>query len=119
MMMSVRAWWWTRVRSDSEEMPRDVREYIVRRHLKATVEGAKTLEEKRELSKSLMASALSLDNDQIGDDLRDELIAASSKLLGEVPVSACKSCGAAVFIHEAVTIDDAIYCRGCAGSPDH
>jgi hypothetical protein len=116
MMMSVRAWWWARVRSDPEEMPRDVREHIVRRHLKATAEKAKTLEEKRQLSTSLMASALSLGNDQIGDDLRDELIAASSKLLDGVPMSTCKSCGAAVFTHEGVTIDNAIYCRGCAVS---
>ena len=86
MMMSVRAWWWARGRSNPEEMPRDVREYIVRRHLKAAVEGAKTLEEKHELSTSLMSSALSLDNDQRGGDLRDELIAASSKLLDGVPV---------------------------------
>lgn len=116
MMMSVRAWWWTRVRSNPEEMPRDVREYIIRCHLKVAVEGAKTLEEKRELSTSLMSSALSLDDEQIGSDLRDELIAASSKLLDGVPLSACSSCGAAVFAHEVVTIDRAVYCKACAGS---
>ena len=48
------------------------REYIIRRHLKAAVEAAQTLEEKQALSTSLMASALSLDGDQIGGDLRDE-----------------------------------------------
>ena len=116
MMMGVRAWWWARVRSKPEEMPRDVREYIIRRHLKAAVEGADTLEEKRELSTSLMSSALSLDDDQIGRDLRDELIAASSKLLDGVPLSSCSSCRAAVFAHEAVTIDGATYCKRCAGS---
>ena len=116
MMMSVRAWWWARVRSNPEVMPRDVREYIIRRHLKAAVEAAKTLEEKRELSTSLMSSALSLDDDQIGGDLRDKLVAASSKLLDGVPVSACSSCGAAVFAHEAITIDRAVYCKACAGS---
>jgi hypothetical protein len=80
------------------------------------VEGAKTLKEKRELSTSLMSSALSLDDDQIGGDLRDELIAASSKLLDGVPVSTCGRCGAAVFVHEAVTIETLVYCKTCADS---
>ncbi len=114
MMMGVRAWWWAQMRKNSEEMPRAVREYIIRRHLMTVATGAKTLEEKRELSTSLMSSALSLEEDQIGPGLRDELIAASSKLLDGVPVSKCGSCGVGVFIHEGVPAEGAVYCQACA-----
>ena len=116
MLISVRAWWWARVRSNAEEMPREVREYIIRRHLKVVVNEAKTLEEKRELSTSLMSSALTLAEDQISPQLRDELIAASSRLLDGVQLGKCATCEAALFVHEGITVENATYCKACASA---
>lgn len=116
MIMDLRAWWWARVRGTPEEMPRDVREYVIRRDLKATIEGATTLEEKRDLSTRLMSAAMSLENDQIGSDLRDELVAASFRVLDGVPLSKCAICGGAVFVQEAVKIEGTTYCKACDAS---
>jgi hypothetical protein len=119
MMMGIRAWWWGRVRGNPEDMPREVREYIIRRYLKASVDAAKTNEEKTTFSKSLMSSALALDEDQIGADLRDELIAASFKLLDGVPRTKCAICGGAVFVHEGISIGGSVYCKPCAETVAH
>lgn len=119
MIMSVRAWWWAQVRGNPEDMPREVREYIIRRHLKDAIDAAKTIDEKIEFSKSLMSSALTLDEDQVGADLRDELIAASSKLLDSVPLTKCASCGAAVFVHEGINVEGSVYCKVCAETIVH
>ena len=62
-------------------MPRDVREYIIRRHLKAAIEALKTPEERHEFVLRLMEGALGLERDQISDDLRDELIKTALELV--------------------------------------
>ena len=114
MWMKFRAWWY--LRGKPEDIPRDVREYTIRRYLKVVVEGSKTLEEKRKLSTDLVAAALSLRADQIGHELRDELIATSFRVLDGVPLGKCAKCTLAVFIHEAIKIEDKIYCKTCAAS---
>jgi hypothetical protein len=67
-------------------MPRDVREFVLRRDLKPAIAMAKTNEEKEKLSATLFKASLSLENHEISSELRDELIAASFKLLDRVPL---------------------------------
>jgi predicted transcriptional regulator len=92
-----------------------VREFIVRRHLKEVLEGAKTPEEKRRLSTALMTGALGLEADQIGMEARDELIRASFRVLDDVPLTKCASRNGAVFVHEAVEVGEKLYGATCAG----
>jgi hypothetical protein len=62
-------------------MPRDVREYIIRRHFKAAVEAQKTVEQRRALSTEMMSGALGLEDEEISMELRDELIKTAFELL--------------------------------------
>ena len=83
MWLQLRAWWYTRGKEKS--MPRDVREYVIRRHMKAAIEGLKTPREREEFISRMMEGALGLDNDQISDELRDELIRTAFELVGDKP----------------------------------
>jgi hypothetical protein len=111
MWMKLRAWWY--LRGKPENIPRDVREYTIRRYLKIVAQGQKTPEAKQKLSTQLMAGALGLEPDQISSELRDEMVAASMNLLGEIPLHHCTNCDRPVFQHEAVKIEDKFYCDTC------
>jgi membrane protein required for beta-lactamase induction len=87
--LRVRVFWWSRL-GNPNTMPKDVREHIIRSDLQATLDSAKTVEEKKELATRLMGGALGLDADQIGPELRDELIAAAMRV--HPPVAVCTSC---------------------------
>jgi len=80
MWLRLRAWWYIRSKG---EMPRDVREYVIRRYMKSTIETLTTPEQKNEFIKHLMEGAMGLDRDQISDSLRDELIKTAFQLVGE------------------------------------
>jgi hypothetical protein len=86
MWLKIRAWWYC-VGKEKEDMPRDVREYIIRRYMKSAKDALKTPEEKREFVTKLMEGALGLERDQISDDLRDELIKTAFELTdaGDAP----------------------------------
>ena len=73
-LMRLRAWWW--VRRQRGRIPRDVREYIIRRDLKPTIESlkGKPLEERQKVVGSLLEGALLLPPDEISTELRNELI---------------------------------------------
>lgn len=83
LWMQIRAWWY--VTRPKNQMPRDVREYILRRDLKPAIARAKTNEEKDRLSATIFNASLTLENSEISSALRDELIATSFKLLDGVP----------------------------------
>ena len=55
-------------------MPRDVREYIILRHMSAAIAALKTPQDKREFVQRLMEGALGLENEQINLETRDKLI---------------------------------------------
>jgi formylmethanofuran dehydrogenase subunit E len=112
LWLKLRAWWY--LRRNSESLPPDVREYIIRRDLKTVLEGAKTAEEKHKLSLELMTGAFGLETQEISPEVRDELTRAAFKLLDDVPLTRCASCDCAVFVHEAVKVDDKLYCAQCA-----
>jgi hypothetical protein len=112
LWLKLRVWW--HLRSESESLPRDVRDYIIRRNLKQVLEGAKTVEEKHKLSLELMTGAFGLETQEISAEVRDELTRAAFKLLDDVPLTRCASCDCAVFVYEAVKVDDKLYCARCA-----
>ena len=112
--LSLRALWWVRFAKVPEEMPKDVREYILRRHMKATLAWADTFEKKRKLATEMYAGALQLENDQISPEMRDEMIATSFKLLDGYPTGECSVCLGRIYLEEAKTVNGALYCKNCA-----
>ena len=112
MPLRLRVFWWSRF-GNSSTMPKDVREHIIRSSLQACIDKAKTLEEKKELAFQLMEGALGLEADQIGTELRDELIAAAMRV--HPPPTVCTSCtvvfGGGI---EPVEVGGKMYCKFCA-----
>ena len=80
MWMRLRAWWYLH---NSRHLPRDVREYIVRRYLGDALKEQQTPEQKRALIAEMMNGAIFLKDDEISQELRDELIKAAFELTGE------------------------------------
>ena len=70
---------------EKEGMPRKVREYILRRDLKSAIDGAKTQDAKNELVSKLMEGAMFMEQDQISDELRNELIKTAFDLVPDHP----------------------------------
>jgi len=108
MWTRVRAWWY--LRGKPEDIPRDVREYIMRRYLPVLIEGARSPEQKVELSVDVMTAALSLEADEISSESRDKLIEIGMKLLDGL-VGDCAQCGHVGYIHEMVKVEDKLYCK--------
>jgi len=77
MWLKLRVWWYVH---SKREMPRDVREYVIRRYMKSAIARLTTPEEKKEFVKTLAQGAFGLDRDQISDGLRDELIKTAFEL---------------------------------------
>ena len=109
--MKLRAWRYSRF--NPENMPRDVREYTIRRYMKVVVEGAKTPEEKRKVSTMILEGALGLETDQINPELREELLKIGWGLIEDLPTARCAYCGLALFVYEAVKIEDKLYHKTC------
>jgi hypothetical protein len=86
MWLQLRAWWYLHGKEKSN-MPRDVREYILRRYLKAAIESAKTQEAKNEIVSRLMEGALRSENNEISEELRNELIKTAFELVEDLPVT--------------------------------
>lgn len=98
-------------------MPRDVKEYVLRRAMNR-VRKARTVspEKQSELAAVLMRPVLTAEPGELSPKLIDELIATSFGLLGRVPLEHCATCGRPVFTHEAIKKDDKFYCcASCAG----
>ena len=110
MWMKLRAWW--HLRFNAQNIPRDVREYIVQRNKKAAMQWAKTPEQRVEFANKMLVGALSLGTDQISHEMRDELVSTSFQLLDGLTDS-CTQCGLALYIHDAVKIEDKLYCKCC------
>jgi hypothetical protein len=64
-------------------MPRDVREYIIRRYLKAAIATQQTKEEKGALVAEIANGAMFLADEEISPELRDELIKTAFELTDE------------------------------------
>jgi hypothetical protein len=80
--LRLRAWWYMRGK-EKKNMPRDVREYLIRLYMKAAPN--KTSKERDEYISMLIKGAFHLERDQISDDLRDELLKTAYDLLGPAP----------------------------------
>jgi hypothetical protein len=61
MWLQVRSWWYAKGYGDSEKMPRDVREYIIRRYMKPAMDRLKTQEEKDQCKRQRKPSVRPMD----------------------------------------------------------
>ena len=114
LWLRLRVWWYLRNKPD--DMPKDVREYIVRRYMKDVIQNARTPEEKQKLSAVLLTGGIGLEEEQMSMELKDEMVRVAFKLLDDVPRAACADCQRSVFVHEAITIDGKLYCSSCGAS---
>jgi hypothetical protein len=80
MFLALRGWWYAKGFGKAERMPRDVREYIIRRFLKVAVQPHRTPEEKRSFAAHLLKGAYGPDADKISPELLDETIRVAFEL---------------------------------------
>ena len=109
--MAIRAWWYTR--GDPKRIPLDVREYIIRRYIRTMSEANLTLQQKSKFSENLYMGIVGLDARQLSNELRNEMAALSSNLLGQIPLDHCVHCKRPVFIHESVKTETGYLCGEC------
>src|ERR1700722_6101453 len=112
MWMNVRAWWYSRART--ENIPPDVREYEMRRYLKLVTKQKMTPEQAQKHSTELLAAVLGLESNHVSGKLRDEMIATSMKMLNQVPQFRCTCCNLTYSIPQHTQIDSKLYCDECA-----
>jgi len=74
MWLELRGWWYAKGFGKSDKMPRDVREYIIRRYMKAAIAMQKTDQEREKLAGTMLQGVLGLGPDEISPELRDEVI---------------------------------------------
>ena len=94
-------------------MPKDIREHLLRENLCAVLQRASTAEEKRRLSIDLLNGALALETDEIGQELRDQLIKASFELSDGLTAS-CAHCELAFWTNEMVDVNGKLLCKACS-----
>jgi len=85
MWMRIRAWWYGKGFGNADRMPRDVREYILRRFLTYAVEPSRTPEERRSFVTTLWTRAMGPDADKISPELVDEMIKVAFELTDGPP----------------------------------
>src|SRR5260370_42489785 len=111
MFLSLRAFWYTHLNKRAH-VPRDVREYMIRKGLNLTSDLSKfSPEELCKLADNLYVGIVSLKPDEISSELRDEMAARSMQILGSIPLEHCAKCNRHVFTHEAVRIEGKFYCN--------
>src|SRR6202034_2736627 len=74
MLLALRAWWYARGFGKAERMPRDVREYTIRRYMLPALAAQKTEEDRQKFAAWMVRTVLDLPTDQISEELRDEVI---------------------------------------------
>lgn len=111
MWMKLREWWY--LRGKSKNIPRDVREHIIRRHLQTLRDGELSPEEKSKAAEKLYMGSVGLDADQISGALRDEMAATCFNLLGEIPGDHCMLCKRPLFKHESIKTEWGYVCDFC------
>lgn len=109
MWMELRAWWYLQTKPTN--MPRDVREYVVRRDINKAVKAVKTPEQKRRLSTRI--SELALTGNGVSLELLGEMLATSMSLLDGAPMGECAQCRRPIVLHEAVNVGSVAYCQSC------
>lgn len=95
-----------------DDMPRDVREYVIRSSLQRAIDSARTPEEKVDLGTMLIGGAIDLGVDKLSLEMRDELVQKGFQLLAGLTGS-CARCTLALYIHEGITIEGKLYHRNC------
>jgi hypothetical protein len=113
MWMKLREWWY--LRGKPADIPRDVREHIIRRHLQTLRVGKFSPAEKSKAAENLYMGSVGLGADQISSALRDEMAAACLNLLSEIPGDQCVLCKKPVFKHESVKTEWGYVCDLCKG----
>ena len=113
MFLVLRAWRWSS--RPSEQWPKDVREYVLRRSLKrlrCTTEAS--LEGQIEAGKAMVFAASNIPPGDISDELRADLIEEGMRALASVPATNCRRCNKPVFVHSATMAGNQPYCDICA-----
>jgi hypothetical protein len=95
MWMRLRHWWYAK--GKPEAMPREVREYAIRRYLAIVSKGNMSPQEKDEAATRLYVGSVNLAPDQVSIELRGEMAAASVNLVGQIPGDNCILCKRPLF----------------------
>ena len=74
MWLELRGWWYAKGFGDKDRMPRDVREYIIRRYMIPALAMQKTEKARAEFLDRALFGVLALGPDEISPQLRDEVI---------------------------------------------
>jgi hypothetical protein len=111
MWMRLRHWWYAK--GKPEAMPREVREYAIRRYLAIVSKGNMSPQEKDEAATRLYVGSVNLAPDQVSIELRGEMAAASVNLVGQIPGDNCILCKRPLFKHESVRVDAGYICNSC------
>jgi formylmethanofuran dehydrogenase subunit E len=114
MWLQFKVWWYSN--TNAKHIPLDVREYLIRQNMKTAMDSHRTPEQKREFAATLMAGAISIENEPLSPELKRELVAAAQRLLDGV-AGPCAKCHVPIYYQDATKIEDEFVCKVCYPGP--
>ncbi len=79
--LALRGWWYAKGFGKSERMPRDVREFMIKRYTLPAFAALKTDEEKEQFAAQIISKLLQMGPDEISEELRAEMFKLSFEFI--------------------------------------
>ena len=81
--LALRGWWYAKGFGKSERMPRDVREFMIKRYTLPAFAALKTDEEKEQFAAQIISKLLQMGPDEISEELRAEMFKLSFEFIAQ------------------------------------